>query len=174
MDIPELKEAIRTIPDFPKKGIMFRDITTLLLKPESLRRVIEEFKKRLEGKQVDAVAGIESRGFIFGAILAHELGVKFIPIRKKGKIPAEVERVEYELEYGKDAIEVHKDAIARGDRVVVVDDLVATGGTAKAAVELIEKMGGELADVLFVVNLPDLHGTDRLKKAFWLVEFEGE
>lgn len=175
MDLPELKNTIRTVPDFPKKGIMFRDITTLLLEPEAMQRVVDEFTNRLEGKEVDAVAGVESRGFIFGAVLAHKLGVKFIPIRKKGKLPAATERVEYELEYGKDAIEVHKDAIGTGDHIVVVDDLIATGGTARAAVNLVKKMGGELVDVLFVVNLPDLKGTDKLSEdAFWLVEFEGD
>ncbi|MCX6748064.1 MAG: adenine phosphoribosyltransferase, partial [Candidatus Pacearchaeota archaeon] len=127
-----IKSSIRAIPDFPKQGIMFRDITTLLNNPEAFKKVVEIFVERYKDRQIDVVAGIESRGFIFGAILAEKLSARFVPIRKPGKLPGEVERQEYELEYGKDAVEIHKDAINVGDRVLIIDDLLATSGTMKA------------------------------------------
>ena len=171
----DLKSVIRTVPDFPRSGVQFRDISTLLLEPEAFGYVMEKFAERLEGRDVDAIAGIESRGFIFGAALAHKLGKKFVMVRKEGKFPAETLRTEYELEYGTDAIEVHTDALGPGERVVLVDDLLATGGTAAAAIELLEKSGADVSDVLFVVNLPDLQGAGKLgREAFWLVEFEGD
>lgn len=173
-DKKSLKGTIRTVPHFPKQGVMFRDITTLLLHPWALREVIEEFAGRIDGKDVDAVVGIESRGFIFGAALAYHLGLKFIPIRKKGKLPGKVISQEYQLEYGTDSIELHSDAISKSDRVVLVDDLIATGGTAEAAVTLIKKTGAELVDILFLVNLPDLGGLEKIGDAFYLVEFEGD
>lgn len=171
-----IKEKIRTIPHFPKQGIMFRDITTLLKDANGLKEVIELFAKRYTGKEIDYVAGIESRGFIIGGALAKELGVGFIPIRKKGKLPAEVIREEYELEYGTDIIEMHKDSLKEGDKVLLVDDLIATGGTALAACKLIEKVGGKIIECAFIVDLPELKGKEKLipRNVFCLVEFEGE
>jgi adenine phosphoribosyltransferase len=174
--IEEIKSKIRTIPHFPKQGIMFRDITTLLKDANGLGHIISELAERYEGKKINYVAGIESRGFIIGGALAHKLKIGFIPIRKKGKLPAEVIREEYELEYGKDVVEMHKDALVKGDRVLLVDDLIATGGTALAACKLIEKAGGIVEECVFVVDLPELGGKEKLapRKVFALVEFEGE
>ena len=171
-----IKSKIRAIPDFPKPGIIFRDITTLLNDPEGRNKVIEILYNRYKDKNIDAVAGIESRGFIIGSILADKLGVCFVPIRKKGKLPYEVVSEEYDLEYGKDSIEVHKDAISFGQKVLIVDDLIATGGTAVAACNLIEKLGGEIVECTFVIGLPDLKGHERLKKwgCFSVVDFEGD
>lgn len=175
-----IKSKIRTIPDYPKKGIMFRDITTLIKDPVGFRLVIDNFTQRYIKGDIpfDIIVGIESRGFIIGGALSYTLGKGFIPIRKKGKLPAEVERQEYELEYGKDMIEMHKDAIEDGTRVLLVDDLLATGGTAMAAAQLIEKLGGKVAEMAFIVNLPDVGGYKRLKdkgySIFYLTEFEGE
>ncbi|MBR9678705.1 MAG: adenine phosphoribosyltransferase [Nanoarchaeota archaeon] len=170
-----IKNTIRTIPDFPKKGIMFRDITTLLLDPEAFEETIDLLASRIRGKNVNAIVGIESRGFIFGAALAYKLRLKFIPIRKKGKLPGNTISEKYELEYGTDTIEVHDDVISENEKVVLVDDLIATGGTAKAAINLIKKTGAELIDTLFVINLPNLKGIEKLGvNAYWLVEFEGE
>ena len=171
-----IKEKIRAIPDFPKPGIIFRDVTTLLKDAHGLSDVIEMFRERYENEGIDYVAGIESRGFIIGGAIAKELGVGFIPIRKKGKLPAEVISENYELEYGTDTIEIHKDSIAKGDKVLLVDDLIATGGTAVAACNLIEKVGGEIVECAFIVDLPDLGGKEKLSphKVFCLVEFEGE
>jgi len=143
----EIKSKIRAIPNFPKPGIMFRDITTLLKDARGLGHVINELEERYHKAKINYVAGIESRGFIIGGALAHKLGVGFIPIRKKGKLPAEVIREEYELEYGRDVVEMHKDALKKGDRVLLVDDLIATGGTALAACKLIEKSGELLRNV---------------------------
>lgn len=172
----DLRKVIRTIPHFPKQGIMFRDITTLLKNPEALKFVINKFKERYENKSITKIVGIESRGFIFGSILAHELGISFILARKPGKLPAETTKVEYDLEYGKDALEIHTDAITQGDKVLIVDDLLATGGTAKAAADLVEKLGGKILEIAFVVDLPELKGKEKLKNysTFSLVDFEGE
>lgn len=172
----DIKSKIRTIPHFPKQGIMFRDITTLLKDPEALKYTIQQFVERYKDKNITKIVGIESRGFIFGSILAHELGVGFIPARKPGKLPAPATRLEYELEYGKDALEIHNDAIEQGDNVLIVDDLVATAGTAKATAQLIEKLGGKVEEIAFVVELPDLKGREKLKdyNIFSLVEFEGD
>lgn len=173
-----IKSMIRTIPDFPKPGVMFRDITTLIRNPEGLRLVTSAFAARYREEKLDAVAGIESRGFVFGSALAHELGVGFILLRKPGKLPADTERIEYTTEYSTDAIEVHRDAVEAGMRVLVVDDLVATGGTALAACRLIEKLGGEVAECAFIVDLPDLGGKAELTqagyKAYHLVAFAGD
>ena len=169
---------IRTIPDYPKPGIMFRDVTTLLKDPVGLRITVNELVNRYSGVKIDKVAGIEARGFILGAPLAYMLGVGFVPIRKKGKLPAETVSQEYSLEYGTDVIEIHKDAITEGDRVLLVDDLIATGGTAEAAIALIQVLGGEIVECSFVVDLPELGGRLRLEslgqKVFTLCEFEGE
>mgnify|MGYP001352262830 CR=1 FL=1 len=161
MDISTL---IRAIPDYPKKGIMFRDITPLLKSSEGFSAVIQAFMKELEGKEVDAIAGIESRGFIFGAVLAQKMGLGFIPIRKKGKLPYDTVQEEYELEYGTDAVEVHTDALKEGDRVVVVDDLVATGGTVLASVALMKKLNADVVSVLSVIDLPGLGGSQKIKE----------
>jgi len=172
----KIKEKIRTIPHFPKKGIMFRDITTLLKDAGGFKETIDAFVKRYQEMPVDLVVGIESRGFIIAGAIAYLLGKGFVPIRKPGKLPGETYRVEYELEYGKDAIEMHKDAIEKGANVLMVDDLLATGGTMKAACEMIEKAGGKVVECAFIVDLPDLKGKEKLKKykVFNLVEFEGE
>jgi adenine phosphoribosyltransferase len=175
-----IKSKIRTIPDHPKKGIMFRDITTLIKDPVGLRLVIDSFTQRYITGEVDfdVIVGIESRGFIIGGALSYTLGKGFIPVRKKGKLPAETVSHEYELEYGTDTIEMHKDALVRGTKVLLVDDLLATGGTALAAAALVEKPDGTVAEMAFVVNLPDVGGEKRLVekgyKLFALTEFEGD
>ena len=173
-----IKTLIRTIPHYPHQGIMFRDITTLLKDPVGLRSTIDQLAKRYKGQPLSKVVGIESRGFIIGAPVAYVLGVGFVPIRKKGKLPAETIGHDYELEYGADRIEIHIDAISRGDRVLLVDDLIATGGTAEAAVHLIRKMGAEVVECCFIIDLPDVGGRKRLEKlglkVFALCEFEGE
>jgi adenine phosphoribosyltransferase len=172
----DIKSKIRAIPDFPKKGIMFRDITTLLRDAHGFNHVVNELFERYKNQKINYVVGIESRGFILGAALAHKLGVGFIPIRKKGKLPAEVIREEYELEYGKDVVEIHKDALAKGDKVILVDDLIATGGTALASCKLLEKVGAQILECAFVIDLPELKGKEKLapRKVFALCEFEGE
>ena len=175
-----IKSKIRTIPNYPKKGIMFRDITTLIKDPVGFRLVIDTLTQRfMHGDfDFDTVVGIESRGFIIGAALAYTLGKGFIPIRKKGKLPAEVVSQEYELEYGTDRIEIHKDALRKGERVLLVDDLLATGGTALAAAALVEKLGAVVVEMAFIVDLPDVGGKKKLKdkgyKVFALTEFEGD
>jgi adenine phosphoribosyltransferase len=173
-----IKTLIRTIPHYPHQGIMFRDITTLLKDPIGLRSTIDQIAKRYKGQPISKVVGIESRGFIIGAPVAYLLGVGFVPIRKKGKLPAETIGHDYELEYGADRIEIHTDAIAPGERVLLVDDLIATGGTAEAAAALIAKMGAEVIECCFIVDLPDVGGRKRLEKlglkVFALCEFEGE
>jgi adenine phosphoribosyltransferase len=172
-----IKSKIRTVPHYPKQGIMFRDITTLLQDPEGLRVMIDELVNRYTDVKIDKIAGIESRGFIIGAPLAYMLGLGFVPIRKKGKLPAETVGLDYELEYGVDRIEIHKDAIQKGENVLLVDDLIATGGTAMAAASLIERIGGNVVECAFVIDLPDVGGRTRLEKAgrkvFALCEFEG-
>jgi adenine phosphoribosyltransferase len=173
-----IKSRIRTVPHYPKQGIQFRDITTLLKDPVGLRATVDELARRYRDVKIDKVAGIESRGFIVGAPLAYVLGKGFIPIRKKGKLPAETIGHDYELEYGTDRIEIHTDAIQNGDRVLLVDDLIATGGTAEAACKLIEKMGGKVVECSFIIDLPDIGGRARLEKhghkVFALCEFEGD
>lgn len=172
-----IKDSIRTIPDYPKKGILFRDITTML-KDDVAFRTTCEFLVSLSGEfpKFDFVAGIESRGFIFGSVLANVLGKGFIPIRKPGKLPAEVNSVEYELEYGRDTVEVHVDAINEGATYIMLDDLLATGGTANASCQLIENCGGIVSGCLFVVELPDLGGRNKLnnRNVSSIVQFEGE
>ncbi len=173
-----LKSKIRTIPHFPKQGIMFRDITTLLKDAQGFRKVIDEFVQRYTGVPIDVVVGLESRGFIIGGAIAHQLGKGFVPIRKKGKLPGEKVSHEYELEYGKDTIEIHKDAINPGDKVLIVDDLIATAGTAMAAANLVRQLGGNIIECAFIIELPDLKGREKLEKmglkVFSLVQFEGD
>ena len=173
-----IKSQIRTVPHYPRQGIMFRDITTLLKDPVGFHEMIQEIVNRYSEQKIDKVAGIESRGFIVGAPVAYSLGVGFVPIRKKGKLPAAAIGHDYDLEYGHDRIEIHVDAITPGDRVLLLDDLVATGGTAEAASQLIGKMGGTVVECCFVIDLPDIGGRKRLEKqglkVFTLCEFEGE
>lgn len=172
-----IKSKIRTVPDYPKQGIMFRDITTLLKDAVGLRIAINELVHRYTGVKIDKVAGIESRGFIVGAPLAYALGVGFVPIRKKGKLPAQTIGQDYELEYGVDCIEIHTDAIAEGEKILLIDDLIATGGTAEAAVNLIRKVGGQIVECVFIIDLPEIGGKARLERlncpVFALCEFEG-
>jgi len=175
-----IKSKIRTIPDYPKKGIMFRDITTLIKDPVGFRLVIDNFTQRyIRGDiKFDVIVGIESRGFIIGGALSYALGKGFVPVRKAGKLPAEKISHEYELEYGTDRIEMHKDAFEKGTQVILVDDLLATGGTALAAAALIEKLGGIVSEMAFVVNLPDVGGYNKLiQKGYQIycqTEFEGD
>lgn len=172
-----VKSRIRTIPHYPRYGIQFRDITTLLKDPVGFRIAIDELVARYAGQKIDKVVGIESRGFIVSAPLAYKLGVGFVPIRKKDKLPAETIGHDYELEYGSDRVEIHADAIVPGERVLLVDDLIATGGTAKAACALIAKLGGSVVECAFLVDLPEVGGRVRLEqqglKVFALCAFEG-
>ena len=172
-----IKSYIRTIPDYPHDGILFRDITGLLENARGLQEAVDSLVDRYTGADIDFVAGIEARGFIFGAVVAYQLGVGFIPIRKAGKLPGEVVGVDYQLEYGTDRMEMHAEAISEGDDVLLVDDLIATGGTAAAAVELIRGVGGNVVEACFVIDLPDLGGAERVRalgcECFALCEFEG-
>jgi len=161
--IGTLKAAIRTIPDYPKPGILFRDITTLLGQPRAFRRAIDELVHPYAGDGIAKIAGIEARGFILGGAIAHQLSAGFVPIRKKGKLPHETVRIAYSLEYGVDEMEMHKDAITPGERVLLVDDLVATGGTAEGAVKLLKQMGAEVVAACFVIDLPDLGGRKKIE-----------
>lgn len=173
-----VKEKIRTIPNFPKPGVMFRDVTTLLKDREGMKKAIEILHNKYKDQQIDVVAGIESRGFIIGGILADKLNVGFVPIRKRGKLPAETIAQEYDLEYGTDIVEIHKDAIEPGQKVLLIDDLLATGGTSLASCKLIERLGGKIVECAFIVDLPALNGRPKLEinnyKVFSIVEFEGE
>ena len=158
----ELKAAIRTIPDYPKKGILFRDITTLLGNARAFRRAIDELVQPWAGTKIDKVAGIEARGFILGGAVAHQLSAGFVPVRKKGKLPHVTVSIAYSLEYGVDEMEMHQDAVKPGERVILVDDLIATGGTAVGAVQLLKKLGVEVLAACFVIDLPDLGGAKKL------------
>jgi adenine phosphoribosyltransferase len=173
----DLKAAIRTIPDYPKPGIMFRDITTLLGSARAFRRAVDELVQPWAGLKIDKIAGIEARGFIIGGAIAHQLSAGFIPIRKKGKLPHKSVRVAYSLEYGIDEMEMHEDAVTKGERVILVDDLIATGGTAEGAVKLLRQMGAEVVAAVFMVDLPDLGGAAKLRAldvpVRTLVSFEG-
>ena len=173
-----IKSRIRTIENYPIEGVMFRDITTLLKDPIGLRSSIDALVSRYKDLQIDKVVAIESRGFIIGAPLAYLLNIGLVLIRKPGKLPSDTIKQDYELEYGTDCIEVHTDAINEGDKVLIVDDLIATGGTAEAAVKLVHKMNGEVIECCFVIDLPDIGGRARLEnmgeKVFTLCEFEGE
>jgi adenine phosphoribosyltransferase len=172
-----LRDAIRTIADYPKPGIQFRDITTLLADARAFRRAVDELVQPFAGLKLDKVAGIEARGFILGGAVAHQLSAGFVPLRKKGKLPHHTRAVEYALEYGADVMEMHLDAVHAGERVILVDDLIATGGTALAAVDLLAQAGAEIVAAAFVVDLPELGGADRLREAgvavSTLVSFEG-
>jgi adenine phosphoribosyltransferase len=173
-----IKSKIRTVPDFPKKGIMFRDVTSLIADPLGLRLCVDDFEKHCKTLDFDLVVGIDSRGFIFGAALAYLLEKGFIPVRKKGKLPAEVVSETYELEYGTDTLEIHKDAIREGQRVLIIDDLIATGGTAVAAINLVRKLGGEVVEFAAVVDLPDIGGSKKIAATgvavYAQTQFEGD
>jgi adenine phosphoribosyltransferase len=172
-----LRDIVRTIPDYPKPGIQFRDITTLLGNARAFRRAVDELVQPFAGAKIDKVAGVEARGFIMGGAVAHQLSAGFIPLRKRGKLPHETIAVEYALEYGVDAIEMHLDACLAGDRVMLVDDLIATGGTAEAAINLLRQGGAEVVAAGFVIDLPELGGADRVRAmgvpVSSLLEFEG-
>jgi adenine phosphoribosyltransferase len=160
----QLKAAIREVPDWPKKGILFYDVTTLLKRADRFRETVDALISPYKNRKVDLVAGIEARGFIFAPTVAYALGAGFIPVRKPGKLPAATHKATYDLEYGTDSLEIHRDAVEPGQRVLIVDDLIATGGTAKAVAELIEKMGGEIVGFTFVVELEFLKGREKLQK----------
>ena len=173
----DFKGSIRTIPDYPKPGIMFRDITTLLGNPRAFRRAVDEMVQPWAGMKIDKVAGIEARGFILGGAVAHQVSAGFVPIRKKGKLPHKSVRIAYSLEYGLDEMEMHEDAVTKGERVILVDDLIATGGTAEAAVKLLRQIGANILAACFIIDLPDLGGAAKLRKmdvpVRTLVSFEG-
>ncbi|WP_026940941.1 adenine phosphoribosyltransferase [Hellea balneolensis] len=172
-----LKDAIRTIPDFPKPGIMYRDITTLLTNRRALAEAVIQLSEPYKHKDVDNIAGIEARGFTFGTAVAYELGAGFVPVRKKGKLPFDTFEQDYQLEYGEDTLEIHADSIRKGENVVIIDDLIATGGTAEATVKLIKRTGANIIGAAFVIDLPELGGTKRLERmgipVTSLVKFEG-
>jgi adenine phosphoribosyltransferase len=173
----DLRKAIRTIPDYPKPGIMFRDITTLLGDARAFRRAVDELVQPWAGMKIDKVAGMEARGFILGGAVAHQVSAGFVPIRKKGKLPYKRVTIGYSLEYGIDEMEVHEDAVSKGERVILVDDLIATGGTAEGAVKLLRQLGAEVLAACFVIDLPELGGADKLRKmdvpVRTLISFEG-
>jgi adenine phosphoribosyltransferase len=173
----DLKAAIRSIPDYPKPGIMFRDITTLLGNARAFRRAVDELVQPWAGSKIDKVAGIEARGFILGGAVAHQVSAGFVPLRKKGKLPYKAVRIAYSLEYGIDEMEMHEDAIDHGERVILVDDLVATGGTAEAAVKLLQQNGANVLAACFIIDLPELGGAEKIRKldvpVRTLVSFEG-
>ncbi len=173
----DFKSAIRTIPDYPKKGIMFRDITTLLGNPRAFRAAVDALVQPFAGLKIDKVAGLEARGFILGGAVAHQLCVGFIPVRKKGKLPHTVIGEDYVLEYGTDRVEIHADAVEKGERVLLIDDLIATGGTAMAGIRLLERAGAKIVGCSFVIDLPELGGAQKLTaigmNVSSLVAFEG-
>jgi adenine phosphoribosyltransferase len=173
----DLQTSIRTIPDYPKPGIMFRDITTLLGNARAFRRAVDELVQPWAGSKIDKVAGIEARGFILGGAVAHQVSAGFVPIRKKGKLPHATVRIAYSLEYGIDEMEMHKDAVNQGDKVILVDDLIATGGTAEGAVKLLKQQGADVLAACFIIDLPELGGADKIRKlgvpVRTLVAFEG-
>lgn len=172
----DIKSKIRTVPHWPIEGVMFRDITTLLQDGEAFRHVCDKLYDRYKNRGIKKVVAIDARGFIFGGVLAYRLGAGFVPVRKKGKLPHKTISEEYTLEYGKNCVEMHEDAIAKGERCVIIDDLIATGGTVTAAIKLVERLGGIVEEIAFIIDLPDLKGKEKLKgyKVFTMVEFEGE
>jgi len=171
----KLQDTIRSIPDFPKPGILFRDVTTLLSDKKAFKQAVDLLVAKFKGKKIDVVVGVEARGFIIGGALAHKLGVGFIPVRKKGKLPWKTKSVTYELEYGTDTLEMHEDALKPGDKILVVDDLLATGGTVKAVTDLIKQFGGKIIGIAFLIELFDLKGKDKLKgyPVYSLIKFPG-
>jgi len=172
----DLKETIRSIPDWPIKGVIFRDLTTLMQNPQAFQKSCNVLYERYKGMKIDKIVGIDARGFVFGAVLAYKLGIGFVPVRKKGKLPSKTIQETYSLEYGEDTLEIHEDAVKKDEKVVIVDDLIATGGTIGATVKLIKKLGADIIECAFVVELPDLKGRDQIQdcKVFAITEFEGE
>lgn len=172
----DIAKKIRNVPDFPKQGIQFKDITTLIQDGKTFARVIELFDKKFCDKKIDLIVGIESRGFIFGSVLAYKWGIGFVPVRKPGKLPAEKIREEYELEYGTDALEIHTDSISKGQKVLIVDDLLATGGTIAAATKLVARLGGEIAGIAMIIELSFLNGRDKINQyeLYSLVTYDSE
>ncbi|MDD5465335.1 MAG: adenine phosphoribosyltransferase [Candidatus Omnitrophica bacterium] len=171
-----LEKSIRNIPDFPKPGILFRDVTTLIQNKTAFKKAVDLLAKRYKAKGFDKVVGVEARGFIFGAAVAYKIGAGFVPVRKKGKLPFKTISATYQLEYGTDTLEIHQDAISPGEKVLIIDDLLATGGTVKAVTELVGQLGGKISGIGFVIELVDLKGKDKLKDypVFSLIKFEGE
>ncbi|PIQ88173.1 MAG: adenine phosphoribosyltransferase [Candidatus Omnitrophica bacterium CG11_big_fil_rev_8_21_14_0_20_43_6] len=171
-----LEKSIRNIPDFPKKGILFRDVTTLVQNKTAFKKTVDLLAKKYKGKGFDKVVGVEARGFIFGAAVALRIGAGFVLVRKKGKLPFKTISTTYELEYGTDTLEIHQDAIKPGEKVLIIDDLLATGGTVKAVIELVKQLGGQVGGIGFVIELVDLKGQDKFKEypVFSLVKFQGE
>ena len=172
----DLKKSIRSIPGWPIEGVIFRDLTTLMQDPETYRDTCDIFYNRYKDSNIDKVVGIDARGFVFGAVLAYQLNVGFVPVRKKGKLPSKTVSQAYALEYGINTVEIHEDAITAGEKIVIVDDLIATGGTIEAAVKLVKILGGDILECAFIVELPDLKGRDKIKdqKIFAICKFEGE
>ena len=172
----DLKKAIRSIPDWPIKGVIFRDLTTLMLDPAAYKESCDIFYNRYKDMGIEKIVGIDARGFVFGAVLAYHLNIGFVPVRKKGKLPYTTISESYSLEYGEDVLEIHEDALKKGERVIILDDLIATGGTVGATAKLVEKLEAEIIECAFVVELPDLKGRDQIKnhKVFAIIEFEGE
>ena len=169
----DLAKMIRDVPDFPKEGILFKDITTLIKEPRAFREVIDRLADHYAGQEIDLVVAVEARGYIFGAPIAYKLGAGFVPVRKEGKLPAETVREEYELEYGTDSVEMHRDAIQPGQKVLIVDDLIATGGSAAATARLVERLGGEVVSIAFLIELSFLKGVEKLKDydVFTMIEY---
>jgi len=172
----ELKDYVRSIVDFPEPGIIFRDVTSILMEPDGLKLAVDQLQEKLEGLEFDAIVGLEARGFIFGMPIAYNLNKKFIPVRKKGKLPCETIEKTYDLEYGQATIEIHKDAIKPGEKVVIIDDLIATGGTVAAAAELVEELGGKVEMMLFLLELQGLNGREKLQghKVESCIQYEGK
>jgi len=172
---PILEKSIRNIPDFPKPGIIFRDITSLIQNKAAFKKAVDLLANKYKGKKIDKVVGVEARGFIFGASVAHRIGAGFIPVRKKGKLPCKTISATYELEYGTDTLEIHEDAIKPGEKIIIIDDLLATGGTVKAVTSLINQLKGKIQGIGFVIELVDLKGREKLKDypVFSLVKFSG-
>jgi adenine phosphoribosyltransferase len=170
----DLKKYIRDVPDFPKKGILFKDITTLIKDPAAFRQAIDAIVERYKGETIDKIVSVEARGYIFGGALAYMFNCGFVPVRKPGKLPGETVAMDYTLEYGTNRVEIHKDGIQQGDKVLVFDDLLATGGTVHATCKLVEQLGGEIVGCVFLINLKFLSGTEKLKKysVFSLIEYE--
>jgi len=170
-----LEKSIRSIPDFPKPGILFRDVTTLIKNKAAFKKSVDLLAKKYKGKGFDKVVGVEARGFIFAAAVAHKIGAGFVPVRKKGKLPFKTISATYQLEYGTDTLEIHQDAISAGEKVLIIDDLLATGGTAGAVIELVKKLEGKVAGIGFVIELVDLNGKDKFKEypVYSLVKFQG-
>ena len=172
----DLKETIRSIPDWPIKGVIFRDLTTLMQNPQAFKESCDILYERYKDMDIDKIVGIDARGFVFGAVLAYKLGIGFVPVRKKGKLPRKTSQETYSLEYGEDTLEIHDDAVENGEKVIIVDDLIATGGTVGATVKLVKKLGADIIECAFIVELPDLKGRDQIQdcKVFSITQFEGE